>query len=241
MPRQHYANDLTAIYYSSSKMPERWVNFQLEHLHKALGDAPIISITRKPLALGMNLPQEGTPGYWNIYMTILRGAKLATTPFVATAEDDVLYTPEHFWTFRPPMDTMSYDRSRWSLFTWDPNPIYCLRQRLNNSTMIGPRELVIEALTEWATKYPGGRPDTLVGEIGRPIVERNLRVTHRNLVEWYCTNPVIQLNHPTGSDIGNSRRADGRKMVKHHGQITAVEIPYWGKAADIVKIYEGKA
>lgn len=241
MPRPHYANDLTAIYYSSCKMPQRWVDFQLGHLKKALGDAPIISVTRKPMDLGTNLPQEGPIAYWTIYMSILKAAKLATTPFIATAEDDVLYSWEHYWTFRPPMDTMSYDRSRWSLFTWDPQPIYCLRQRLNNSTMIGPRDLVIDALTEWQTKYPQGRPNELVGEIGRPIIEQNLRVTPRKLVEWYCENPVIQLNHPTGNDVGFSVRPDGRRMVKKHGQIKAVEIPYWGKAEDIVRVYEGTA
>jgi hypothetical protein len=52
---------------------------------------------------------------------------------------------------------------------------------------------------------------------------------------------VVQLNHPTGTDTGSTRREDGRHMVKQHGQIKAVEIPHWGKASDLVNIYGGAA
>jgi len=230
--------DFTVLYISACQMPKRWTEFQVAHLLKACGDAPILSITRQPMALGTNIPQEGPHCYWTIYMSMLRGAELAKTPFVAMAEDDVLYTWEHYHQFRPPMNAVSYDRSRWSLFTWDPNPIFCLRQRLNNSTLIAPRDLLVKVLTDRKNRWPDGRPDAVVGEVGRPIIERNLKEPHTEMVEWYCTNPVIQLNHPTGTDKGSSVRADGRHMVKKHGQIKAVEIPYWGKAADIVRIYD---
>jgi hypothetical protein len=236
--KRYFSGDLTILYLTVNKMPDRWSQFQIEHLVKSAAGDPIISISRLPMSLGTNLIQEGPFSYFNIYMQMLRGSLVATTPFVALAEDDVLYTYEHFHEFRPPLTAVSYDRSRWSLFTWDPNPIFCLRQRVNNSTLIAPRELLIEALSEWKTKYPAGRPDDLMGEVGRPIVERRLHVTHRDMVEWYCTNAVVQLNHPTGTDTGSTRREDGRHMVKQHGQIKAIEIPHWGKAADLVRIYD---
>ena len=236
--KRYFSGDLTVLYLTVNKMPDRWTQFQVSHLVKAVAGEPIISISRLPMDLGTNLIQEGPFCYFNIYMQMLRGALVATTPFVALAEDDVLYTYEHFHEFRPPTTAVSYDRSRWSLFTWDPNPIFCLRQRVNNSTLIAPRELLIEALTEWKEKYPEGRPDELMGEVGRDIVERRLHVTHRDMVEWYCTNAVVQLNHPTGTDTGSTRREDGRHMVKQHGQIKAVEIPHWGKAVDLVRIYD---
>lgn len=234
-----FDGDLTILFLTLNKMPEQWAAFQIGHLRKAAQDTPIISISRIPMTLGRNLIQEGPFSYWNIYLQMLRGALLATTPFVAMAEDDVLYTYEHYHEYRPPLDAVSYDRSRWSLFTWDPNPIYCMRQRVNNSTMIAPRDLLIDALTErqqrWSAAPP---PEEIVGEVGRPVVDRRLRVSPRKASEWYCTNPVVQLNHPTGTDAGHHVRADGRKMVKQHGQIKAVEIPYWGRAADIVRIYD---
>ena len=232
-------DDLTILYLTLNKMPGTWGRFQVDHLRQSIGNTSVISISRVPMDLGSNLIQAEPPSYWNIYMQMLRGALLATTPYVAMAEDDTLYTPEHFSEFRPPMDKVAYDRSRWSLFTWDPNPIYCMRQRAGNCTLIAPREYLVEALTErsrvWGSEVP---PNEIVGEVGRPVIDRRLHVSPRGTVEWYCTNPIIQLNHPTGMDTGDYGRADGRHMVKKHGQIKAVEIPYWGKAADIVRIYK---
>lgn len=227
-------NDLTVIYLTMNLMPEKWTAFQNEHLKNSVGDAPIISISRIPMDLGTNILQTEPKSYWNIYMQMLRGAEMAETPFVAVAEDDVLYTKEHFTQFRPPPEMVSYNHSRWSLFSWDN--MYCMRQRINNSTLIAPRELLIRVLSHWKDRWPGGRPDALVGEIGRPIVERNLRVPHTEMVIWYCTNPVIQLNHPTGTDVGGGRFGK-RRMVKKHGPMKAYDIPYWGKATDVLRHY----
>jgi hypothetical protein len=187
------------------------------------------------MQLGVNLLDVEPQSFWNIYMQMLRAAKIAVTPFVAIAEDDVLYTREHFTEFRPSMDKVSYDRSRWSLFTWAP--MYSLRQRISNCSLIAPRELLIEALTERTKKHPNGCPDRMTGEVGRGIVERGLGVTVREMVEWYCSNPIIHLNHPTGSDKGDYGVINGKHMIKKHAQIKAIDIPYWGKAEDIVRRY----
>ena len=169
-------------------------------------------------------------------MQMLRGAEIAKTKFIAVAEDDTLYTQEHFSEFRPPKDKVSYDRSRWSLFSWDN--MYCLRQRVSNCSLIAPRELLIEALRERKAKYPHGCPDSLVGEVGRTIVDRRMGVTQREAVEWYCTNPIVQLNHPTGTDKGDYGMIEGRHHIKRHGQIKAYDIPFWGKATDLIAYYK---
>jgi len=227
--------DLTIIYLTLNALPDKWYKFAIEHLVKAAGNFPIISISRVPMDLGTNLIQTEPKSYWNIYMQLLRGSLLAETDYVANAEDDTLYTKEHFAHFRPPKDKVSYDMSRWCLFTWDN--MYCMRQRVNNAMMIAPRELLIEALTERKNRWPNGyRHDSLVGEVGRPIVEQNLRVTKREAVQWYCYNPVVQLNHPMNTH-GQNARISGRPMVKKHGQMKAYDIPYWGKATDILRYY----
>lgn len=230
-------NDLTILYISASEMPEHWIKFQVDHLLKAVGDAPIISISRKPMDLGQNIIDAEPMCHWNIYMQMLNGALLAETPYVATAEDDTLYTKEHFTEFRPPADKVSYDRSRWSLFTWDN--MYCMRQRISNCSLIAPRELLIEALSERKAKWPDGVPNKKCGEVGRAKVDHvRLGVTIRGCVEWYSRGPIVQLNHPTGSDTGDYGVVNGRRMVKRHGQIRAYDIPHWGKATEIIKHYE---
>lgn len=215
------------------------MQFQVGTLLDAIGDAQVISVSRKPFSLGVNLQQDGPHCYWTIYQSMLKAAKLAKTLFVAQAEDDVLYTREHFTDFRPPLDAVSYDRSRWSLFAWEQEPIYCLRQRIGNSTLIAPREYLIDALEERAAKWPDGAPNDMVGEVGRKIIEKKLQVPRRKMIEWWCDNPSVQLNHLTGTDVGDygDLRGDGRHYYKKHGQIKAIEIPVWGKASDVVKYY----
>jgi hypothetical protein len=220
--------DLTVMYITANEMPKEWMNFQLKYLMDAIGDTAVVSVSRIPMSFGTNLlDEEPEKSYWNIYRQMLRAAKAAKTPFVAMAEDDTLYCKHHFSQFRPKPDQVSYNRSRWSLFCWDP--IYCLRQRVSNCSMIAPRELLIEALQEREDKYPNGHD--YAGEVGRPIVERNLGVTRRNAKDWYSTVPIIQLNHPDGIDDTQQRR------WKKHGQIKAIEIPFWGRADEIAEVY----
>jgi len=84
----------------------------------------------------------------------------------------------------------------------------------------------------------GVRADNITGEIGRPDVERKLKVTPRKSVEWYSRGPIVQLNHPIGTDKGDYGKDKGRHMVKKHGQIQAYDIPYWGKALEVIKYYD---
>ena len=226
-------NDLTLIYITANKMSDKWMDYHIEQLNRATHKLflPIISISREPMDLGENYLDTDKHGYWNIYRQLLRGAKLATTKYVATVEDDTLYSREHFKEFRPKDDEVSYNHSRWSLFSWDA--VFCLRQRISNCSLIAPRELLIEALDERMAKHPDGDnlPNPHIGEVGRHSIELRLKVTRRKKVEWWSTTPVIQLNHPDGID------GCQQKKRKAHGQLKANEIPYWGKATDIVRIY----
>ncbi len=223
-------HDLTVLYITANEMPEKWMEYQIDILLKAIGDTPIISVSRKPMDLGVNLlDTEPEKSYWNIYKQMLRAAWRAKTCFVAMVEDDVLYSKEHFVQFRPKRGEVSYNRSRWSLFAWDP--IYCLRQRVSNCSLIACRKVLIEALTEREEKYPDG--NKYVGEIGRAIVENRLGVSRRKMVEWYSTVPIIHINHPGGIDETQ------QQQWKKHGQIKAIDIPFWGKAKDIVEVYNG--
>jgi len=226
-------DDITLIYISASKMPDKWIEYQKNQLLNVSGNAPIISVTRKPFNLGTNLIDDEKRCYWNIYMQLLRAARLANTPYVAMVEDDTLYSKEHFTEFRPPENKVSYNRSRWSLFSWVINPeeqIYCMRQRISNCSLIAPTKYLIEALEERAIKYPNGTD--YVGEVGRSKVDRRMGVSRREKVEWYSTVPIIQLNHRTGTDAGG-----GPGRTKRHGQIKAYNIPYWGGAKEIVEKY----
>lgn len=227
-------NDLTILFLTANDLPAGWVAHHKRILLEAAGDFPIVTVSKKPINMpGLNLidPLQGK-SYVNLYRQLLVAAKAAETEFVAMAEDDVLYCPDHFRFHRPAADTFAYNQSRWSLYTWEPTT-YSLKQRISNCTMIAPRKLLIDALEERFAKYPldDDFPSEKWGECGRNRVERSMGVTLRKSEIVFSHVPVIHLNHP----LANEDRQ--RRQRKQLGQIKAFDIPYWGKASDIVSFF----
>lgn len=230
-------SDLTVIYLTCNKMPSLWEEFHREHLLRAVGDRPLIVISAEPMDFGRPdttyLIQSGPFCAWNVYRQLLRGAKLAQTKYVAVAEDDTLYTSRHFSDFRPKDDEIAYDMSRWSVFSWKwEDAFFSAIRKHGNFTMIGPRQLVIDALEEREAKYPNGRD--FAGEIGRPDVERRFGVARRKLVEWYCIEPMVNLCHPRGL---SPTYVHTPGLERKPGELKSLECPIWGKASDIAAIY----
>lgn len=224
-------SDLTIMFITANEVPEGWARFHQRHLVGAAGKHKIIAACRRPMdGPWETVIEDGRKDYGNIYKLMLRVAERANTPYVAMAEDDVLYSADHFNYFRPKPDEFAYNRSRWSLFTWEA--MYSVRQRISNCSLIAPRELLIEALRERFAKYPNDDyPLKYMGECGRNSLEAGLGVTLRKKVDFFSEVPVIQLSHPNGTE---ERQRIGRKK---HGQIKAYDIPYWGRAEDIIKEY----
>ena len=210
-------SDLTLIFITAGKRPEKWSAFHAEQLAKL----PYPIITKH---------DEEKVSYQRIYERLLEGAKQATTPYIAVIEDDVLYPPEHFH-FRPEMDTFAYNQHRWALFTYGV-PTYNWRNRKSNCSLIAPRELTIEALEERFAKHPNGIPNEHCGELGRANVDKWLGVTPRKSVEWYSKVGIIQINH---DDASEDRQQRHRKEL---GPVRAFDIPVWRKAEDLIKQYE---
>lgn len=234
-------SDLTVIYLTVNKMPRKWVQFHREHLFRATEGRPMVVVSAKPMEWDRPatsyLIQNPPFCAWRVYQSILRAASLAETKYVAVAEDDTLYPKRHFSDFRPKDDEISYDQSRWSVFSWLENPFYSAIRKHGNFSMIGPRKLVIEALEEREEKWPQGRDKT--GEIGRPDVERALGVRRNKLVEWYCIEPMINLCHPEGL---SPTFVKTKGLERKPGELKAWGIPVWGKAWEITQIYnEGVA
>ena len=221
--------DLTIIFLTINKVPEGWAEYQKKVLLGAAGDFPIITISKKPLGWGtFNIIQNEPISSANIYRQVLRGARLATTPYIAIAEDDILYNREHFANIRPPMDTFAYNMSRWGIFTWG-EPTYFFNNRIHNAEMIAPRELTIEALEERFAKHPGDSSAGQDGELGKNRIEKNLGITQRKSMEFYTTVPIVAFNHDYSIDPIE------RNHKKRMGMIKAYDIPYWGRAEEIVK------
>ena len=221
--------DITLIFLTVNRVPKKWAEYQKKVLLEAADGASIITIAREKLDWGdINLIQEGNIYADQIYRQMLRGAKLAKTPYVAIAEDDMLYCKEHFHKFRPGLDEFAYNMSSWALFTWGI-PTFGWKHRIVNSGFIGPTELTVKALEERYEKYPDGTPEDRTGELGRANIERKLRLPHYKVVEFYSIDPIVKFNHDFSIDpLEKSHR-------KRIPRLRAYEIPIWGKANELVE------
>lgn len=161
-----------------------------------------------------------------MYHQLLKAAKLADTEYIATAEDDALYPAEHF-KLRPKTAEVMYNMARWSLYWW--TPVYSVKQRISNSTMIARRLPYIEALERKLARL-NDRNLHYVAEVGRYESQLGLVPTPIDTSQ-FSEVPVIHFNPPVATD------PLARQKRKRLGQMKAYSIPYWGDAVKIIDKY----
>ena len=228
--------DISVVFYTCNYLetqnPHFWAKTQ-EQLKKAAGEHPIISVSHKPMDLGTNIVfQTDKRSHLNIYRQILTGCKVATSEFVAMAEDDIMYSYAHFHTATPKPGRFLYDMEKVSLFTWTKPSMFTFRtnRRVINQ-LIANRKLLIEALEERFARFDeliaqGQKEEDIIsiwGDIGR--YERQLGVTPRQVEEFYCEEPSVVLTHPKafGFEFNHGKR-------KKLGDIKIIELYGIGRA-----------
>lgn len=227
-------DDLTIIFLTINRVPEKWAEFHKEKLLEAAGDHPIITVSRKPVDIGTNLIDEEPLSSSNIYWQLLRAAKEAKTPFIGQVEDDSLYVKEHFNAYRPEMDTFAYNLTRWSLYTWGV-PTFSFRKSPVGAALIAPREKLIEVLEERFAKFNGHIPTEYCSELGFRTWERQHGFKQEKYAEFYTCDPIIQVNHDFFSFENDGAEAVAKRHRKRMGFMRSFEIPVWGRAEDLVK------
>lgn len=227
--------NITAIFLTQNDLPAAWEKFHFDTLIEELEGAPLIIMSRREYKdlppNAVQVLQDKPKSFSNIYWQLLRGAKMATTDYIAVVEADTLYPREHFRE-RPPKGTVGYNMNFWHLFTWEKTPIYSWRNRRGNYSMLSDRLYVIDALEERFKKWPDGTPDRMTGEIGRSMVEHNLNISERIVHEFETTVAVVNFQHQYGSDPMQ------REQRKRGGLVRAFDVPKWGHAKDLVKKFQ---
>src|SRR6476646_577400 len=154
--------DLTIIFLTANQHPAGWVAYHQKVLLEAVGNYPLITVSREPTPLGINLLDTEPKSHENMYKQLLRACKEATTPYIAAAEDDALYPRDHFDFYRPAKGVIGYDMSRWSLYLL--KPVYSVKQLISNCTWIADREEYIDSLEERLEAFK--RSPIHVSEVG---------------------------------------------------------------------------
>jgi hypothetical protein len=210
-------NDLTVIFLTANKVPEQWAEYHKQVLLDAIGDTPVISISFKPMDFGTNLIQTDYC-ITNIYRQILRGAELATTPYVAIVEDDTLYPEKHF-EFRPPDGKYGFNLSRWCIQGWRRPEwaFFYLKSKPANGAMIAPRELLVRELKGRFASDPNLSLVKNIKEVGRI----------GGWVGFYTNVPIIAFHHQTSVDPFQQRKRKSLEPIK------AYALPSWGTATEV--------
>lgn len=218
--------ELTIIYYTANRIEERFAARVRDHLVETAAGIPIISVTQKPVDLGRNICL-GDIGFstYNVYWQVMIGSMHADTPYVACAEDDTLYTREHFEQ-RPPADEFGYNRARWWV---EPQWVFRWRNRTAMHACIALRSLMVQTLDTRFRAYPKpifdrkklrswGEPGRYEGNLNLPEVKRGFFDTP--------AAPVVTFDHK-GSLYGLRRWNKDDRIER--------ELPYWGTAAGLIE------
>jgi hypothetical protein len=217
-------NDCTIIFYTSNLVPDKVMKKVQEQLLKT--GLPIISVSQKPMDFGENIcVGDIGQSYINIYKQMLIGAKAAKTKYIAFAEDDVIYSKEHF-NFEP--TCFAYDMNKWSVYTWAP--YFHIKNRRTNTDLICPRDMFIEAMEERFKKYPDDQPLSIWAEPGR--YEKELGVKVQPVQEYVAEDTHIVFSHEKA--VGYGIMGNRKRM----GFQRATEVMFEGKPLRIEEAQE---
>jgi hypothetical protein len=224
------------IYYTDNSLSEPLASFCREKLIEAAEGKRIISVSQKPLDFGDNFCiGEIGRSHLSIFRQVLMGLEQVKTKYVALAEHDCLYVPEHF-NFIPPSDTKFY----YNINCWFLRPkdgLYSYFRHKVLSMMIANTELTLKACREKVDMLKEGK-----------IIRRGVAGACEFGV---CENRVAYVNYVAslkdfGKDVNLYRAAAfGTKLpcldIRHGTNFTGnrktdnrtYELPYWGKWEDV--------
>lgn len=231
-------SDITALLLTNDRLPEAWRKFHAEKLLEAIGNSPLIIMSRVPSILpGLNIIQDCPPSKSNIFYQMLRGIREVRTKYVAIVEDDTAYSKDHFELRPADENTFIYNQNRWSLYTWDP--VYSLKNYIKtNATLIAPTKLALDLLEERFKKFPHDMeniPVAMCGELG--CYEKELGLKERRVKEVKSETAVVQLDTDFFTVHDPKKESVERRHKKPLGKIKALSIPYWGEATNLTKYF----
>lgn len=208
---------LTVIYYTSNREDPVFEQKIRNRLLKSAGDLPIISVSHKPIDLGINIcVGPHTPNDHNLYRQIQIGCKAATTPFVIAAEADCIY-PEDYFKYIPTDGTDHFYRyaNIWILYK---KFNYFFQKSSSECGMIAGREFFIETID----KMLEGLPEW---DESKDVKLKKISLLHK----WNTFGDV------TGNPIVSFKTNKGlRQFTRTINNTSDIEsLPYWGSVKSL--------
>ncbi len=218
-------SDCTITYLSSNKETPEFERKTRETLLQNCGDLPIIAVTQKPVDLGPNstnivIGDVGASGY-NFCRQLQIAVEVAKTRFVISAESDCIYPPDYF-TWRPPKDDIVYRNTNQYVLKYKQG---FFKKNTSTFAQISGRDFLLERLNYLFVLKP--ESPAWSTEMRNFPKEYGVRFLE-SYAEFRTENPCVSFKTGRGMRL---------HTVTEHEEFT--EIPYWGKAEDLRKHYEG--
>ncbi len=212
-------NDLTIIYYSSNHEDPIFEKKITDRIKAQIGTTRLISVTHKPMDFGENIcvGDVGLSDY-NIYRQIQIACLNTYTKFVCTAEADCLYPPTGYFDFQPPDAGSAYHLRNLHIL-WKGEDVYHAKA-FSLCALFTNRYYLLSRLDRCLNDSEQWRPKH---KRGHPIFNK-----WNGWVEEF--NKISVINIKTGQGMRGHTGTEtnfGAKPVE--------ELPYWGKAVNLLK------
>lgn len=225
-------DDLTIVFYSANRLPDAVADNFRRHLVEMAGKTPIISVTQKPVELGRNIcVGDIGQSYYNLFKQMLLGVREVKTPYVALAEDDTLYVPNHFEQ-RPSDDkTVAYNRNMWFLDT----KTFWTKKHTGNFGLIASTENLLGLLEQRFERFPEEMLPRYYQkwfwmEFGQ---DDRLGFKNANTEVFETGIPLITFAY-YGATYGKPKR-----RLRTSSEVS--ELPHWGDAQKLRQKLEGSS
>lgn len=211
----------TIIYYTSNKEDPDFEKRVQENLLKVCGGLPIISVSQKPIKLGVNIcvGDVGVSGF-NMFRQVQIACEAAQSRFVISAEADCLYPPDYF-TFIPPREDACYRNSNLYVMPDRRDFFFYKKEGATHAQIVG-RELYLKTLK----KLFKGAPKWSLEEKNFPKEHWGKADVFDQILYWKSKNPVFQI-----------KTHKGMRYYTHSDRTPIHSLPYWGSGKIVRRYY----
>lgn len=211
----------TIIYYTSNREDPGFEKKVQENLIENCGGLPIISVSQKPIDLGLNIcvGDVGVSGF-NMFRQVQIACEAAKTPFVISAEADCLYPPDYF-EFVPPRPDACYRNSNLYVMPDRRDYFFYKKEGATHSQIVG-REFYLQVLE----KLFKGAPKWSIEEKNFPKERARKDDVFDEILYWQTENPVFQI-----------KTHKGMRYYTHSDRTPILKLPYWGEGRAVRKKY----
>jgi glycosyltransferase involved in cell wall biosynthesis len=222
------------VYYSDGLPEPPILDAVQQQIHESAPGLPIVSVTLKPMAFGLNVHLPLARGVLTMFEQIRMGLELLDTDVAFLVEHDVLYAAEHF-QYAPESDLYAYNQHVWKVDAETGRALHYLCNQ--TSGLCADRKLLLTHYRKrlehvWAhgfSRRNGFEPGTRD--------KRHGGFDNVGHVTWMSAVPNIDLRHGKNLTPSRWRKDEFRDQKYTAGWTESDSVPGWGRTAGCMESF----